>query len=375
MLLFLAGCGGGGGGGGGGGLPALVYSGSSSQANVTTNNSSRLAANVFGSSDTVGIIGGTSIEGGAPAPSATGMEGVARTLNHATRRALASASGRRAVASGVAVPFDETEPCELNMGTVRTNGTLDNVTGTGSFTITFNNCLAAGLTLNGSLAAQVHAADLFTCGGIPTNFTANTSRITIRGSGVSVDAGGSLQVLTDIFSFPMATETVINNLINLNNLTGVMTMAENLVSTGTLDFVCTPNTISNLIFTGRIFDNANGFVDVSTPTPLAFASTSQVFPNSGEMLLAGNASGVTVTALSSTRVQLQRTGDSFMALMNWTDLAGPIGLDIGDGDSDGMHNSWETFYSTVNPGDDPDGADGDNLAEYTNGTNPNVAFQ
>ena len=388
VLATLAACGGG--GGGGGGTTPVVYSGNTSQAAVTTMNASRLTANLFGSNETAGIIGGTSIQGGTPAPSATGMEGVTRTLNRAARRGLAQVKPTRSAqgpTSGVAQPVNFTLGC-TGGGSVNTTGTLDDVTFTGTFTVTFNNCVEEGLTLNGPLTIQILAFQPFTCGlnpedGIPTNFIATTSRITIRGNGVSIDAGGSLQVLTGIISFPMGMETVTNNLINLNNLTGVMTKAENLISTGNLDFVCTPTSISNLIFSGRVFDNVHGFVDVSTPTPFAFASVSQMFPNSGQMVLLGNTSGVVVTALSSTRVQLQPdtdgdgTGDGFMALMNWTDLGGPIGADIGNSDADQMHNSWETFYGmdpTV-PGHDVldnDGFDGNNLTEYQNGTNPNV---
>jgi hypothetical protein len=379
MLLFLAGCGGGGGGGGGGGnLPALVYSGSSSQATVTTTNASRLAANVLGSADTANIIAGISTEGsGSERATSGGLAGVARTLNHATRRALAG--GLRPVAPGVTI--NETDPCENGVGSVRTTGTLNDVTFTGTLSVTFQNCLAAGLTLNGTLDVQVLAFDQATCGGIPTNFIGSTQRITVRGNGVSADAGGSLQVVTSVFPFPMGTETVTNNLVNLNNLTGVMTKAENLVSTGTLDFVCTPTSISGLSFSGRIFDNTHGFVDVTTITLLQI-TTSQVFPNTGEIRLAGGGNPLHVRALSPIQVELQfdtnadNMGDGFAARMKWTELSGPIGADIADADGDGMHNSWETFYGgDLVPTNNNDLDGGDNLAEYQASTNPNVAGQ
>jgi hypothetical protein len=381
MLLFLAGCGGGGGGGGGG---ALTYSGSTSQATVTTMNSSRLAADVFGSNDTAGVIGGTSIESGSSERTAGGgLADVSRTLNRASRRALAQVSRTsfpQGPVSGVATPVNQTMPCDFGNGTVNTTGTLDNVTFTGTVTVTFTNCLIEGLTLNGSANVQILASDPFNCGGIPTNLITSANRITIRGSGVSSDAGGSSQVLIST-NFPF-TETVTNNLVTLNNVIGVMTKAQNLVSTGTLDFLCTPTSISGLTFSGQIFDNVHGFVDVSTIAPLQIA-LSQTFPSTGEIRLAGgNGTALHVTALSSTRVQLQfdtnadNAGDGFAALMNWTDLSGPVGADIGDTDGDGMHNSWEAVNGLLplvnDAAGDPDLDASTNLQEYQNGTNPNV---
>jgi hypothetical protein len=155
-------------------------------------------------------------------------------------------------------------------------------------------------------------------------------------------------------------------------------MGQDLVLVTQYDNIFNPASIANMTIDGLFFDNVHGFVDVSTPTPIAFASVSQMFPNSGQILLAGNASGVTVTALSSTRVQLQRTGDSFMALMNWTELAGPIGADIADADGDGVHDSWETAngLSPTNAADaalDNDGDGARNFVEYLAGTDPNNA--
>jgi hypothetical protein len=352
-----------------------VYSGSTSQATVTAMNASRLSADVFGSADTAGTLIGTSVDGGVSGRTTSGgLAGVARTLNHATRRALTGV--RRAGAAGVT--FNETEPCSGG-GSVNTNGTIDDNTLTGTLTITFNNCTELGLTLNGSATAQVLEFDQVACGGMPTNFVATTSRITVRGNGVSADAGGSLQVITNI---PTSSESVTSNLTNLNNLTGVMTKAEGLFSGGTLNSVCAPSSISNLAFNGQIFDNVHGFVDVSTIT-LGQANLSETFPNTGEIRLDGAAgTALHVRALSSTQVELQfdtngdNAGDGFAARMNWTDLTGPIGADIADTpDGDGMHNSWETFYGLDPQVDDsaldrePDGAN--YLAEYIAGTNPN----
>jgi hypothetical protein len=209
---------------------------------------------------------------------------------------------------------------------------------------------------------------------IPSNFTISFSRITLRGSGVSIDAGGSIQVSTTVFS---NRETTFSNLITLNNLTDVMTKADNLRFDTTYDNVLSPTLIVSMEISGRIFDSVHGFVDVATLQPLTFATLTQLFPDSGRIRLAGNASAIEIEAISSTRVRLfpdlnnDGAADN-TAFMNWTDLSGPVGANIADTDGDGMHNSWETVNNAFNAGADLDGDGFDNFTEYQNGTNPNV---
>jgi hypothetical protein len=379
LLLLLTACGGGG-GEGGGALPALTYSGSTSQATVSTTNASRLTANILGSGDAAGIIGGASLEGGSsPSEAGGGVLSSTRRLARISRDTLvrvhqATVAGRPV--AGV-IPIDETVLCDS--GSARIFGTLAD-DGTGTLAISYSDCRFGDETVNGQGTVRVDVFDLVLG---PTDFTVSFSRATIRGTGISVDGGGSLRV--QLFVPGPNSETLTSNLVTLDNLTGVMTLAENLVFENTYDDIFFPSSIASATVTGRIYDNANGFVDVTTLVLLAFGTLTQLFPDSGTVLLAGNGTAVVVTALSSTRVRLQfdtngdSVGDGFSALMNWTDLSGPIGADIGDTpDGDGMHTSWETFYG-LDPSNnadataDNDAADGDNLAEYQAGTDPNVA--
>jgi hypothetical protein len=369
MLFLLAGCGGG--GGGGGGTTALVYSGNTNHAAVTGTNASKLTADALGSGETAALISGTSIQGdGYTSGAGGGASDVARRLNWAFRYTLARGpSGRQSVAPGVT--FDDTEPCDGGNGTIRTAGTIGD-DGTGTFTITFTNCLLGTDTLNGTATATVAMADLFF--RVPTDFTVNAPRLAIRGPGISNDAGGTLRIQSNLGT---NTETITSNLVTLDNLTGAMTRTENLVLVNVYDNIHNPMAIFNGTITGRIFDSVHGFVDVITITPFQFASTNQVFPNVGVLRLVGNASGAFVTALSFSRVQIQPdanndgTPDGFAALLNWTDLSAPVAADLRDTDMDGMHNSWETVNNAANALDDPDGDGSDNLAEYNAGSNPN----
>jgi hypothetical protein len=372
VLLFLAGCGGGGGGGGAPAPVALVYSGNSSPAIVSTTNASQITAGILGSQNAATVIGGLSTDGGNATPGrGSGLVDLSLRLGREARNAAARAqraSSAPRPAGGV-IPIDDTEPCSGG-GSVRVFGQL-NDNATGSVNISFMNCTEDGQTLNGPGTMVISIFDF----GIPapTLFTISFTRLTVRGAAVSVDATGSVQVQLVLPS----TALVTANLIQLDNNTGRMSKTVDLFvsTTGTGPFT--------VLMTGRVFDQTHGFVDITTPVALSFATGAQLFPDSGTVLLAGNGTGVVVTALSSTMVQLQPdtdgngTGDGFMARMKWTELSGPIGADIADTpDGDGMHNSWETFYGLSPTVDDstgnPDGDGRNNLQEYMAGTNPIV---
>ena len=62
------------------------------------------------------------------------------------------------------------------------------------------------------------------------------------------------------------------------------------------------------------------------------------------------------------------------ATLKWTDLSEPAGTDLGDNDSDGMHNSWETANGLNPDVNDANGSEDvdtfTNLEEYLAGTDP-----
>lgn len=380
-LLSLAACGGGGGGGGGSGSgnsSAVVYGGNTNAAVVTTTNASKLTANVTGSDQTLGIIGGVSVEGsGAAQNQGSGLMDLAwrlsRTLRDTVVRAEQASSAQRPVTA--VIPVDQTDPCDGGNGSVRTSGTL-NDNSTGTLQVSFNSCLIDSVTLNGPATLRVDAvASPFPS---PTDFTLSFERLTLRGPGLSIDAGGTLRA--QLQSGP-DTETITANLVALDNNTGETAKAENLVFVDVYvnTFIGTPIT-SNV--SGKVFDQVHGYVDITTPILLVFGTQTQLFPDSGQMLLTGTNSTVLVTALNSTMVELQldTNGDSTVdntARMKWTELSGPVGSNLADDDGDLMHNSWETVNG-LNPNDGTDAAannDGDaftNLQEYQNGTNPNI---
>jgi len=304
---------------------------------------------------------------------------LSRPLRDIVVRAERASSARR---QAPAVQVNDVEPCDSNIGSVSTSGTLSDVNFTGTLAVSFNGCLIDGVTLNGTAMLRVDHFEFAM--QRPTDFTLSFSRLTLRGSGLSIDAGGSLRWLltgTGCCGVGVTFEryTITANIVSQDKSTGKTTKTEPLAIMNEERLTSTSTSLT-MIVSGRVFDPDHGYVDITTPTPLFFDTVTQLFPNSGQMLLTGTGNrSVRVTALSATLATLALDLDGNgvpenTATVKWTDLTGPVGADLGDADGDGMHNSWETVNG-LNPGlDDAAGdKDGDlitNINEYLAGTNP-----
>jgi hypothetical protein len=357
-------------------MASVQYTGNTSAAVVTTANASRLVANVFGS-DTATInssLADVSTQGIAPQGGNGGLTALTQRLNGSFRETLvrtSMGSAERQLHAGASI--DETELCDS--GSIRTTGTVNDANGTGTLTLTFNDCRTGDATLAGQATVRVDAFDFGS--SLPTDFTASFGRLTLRGPAISIDAGGSTRAQLNIAG---NTETITENLVSLDNLTGRMTKAENLVLVNSYNDILTPSTYSTSP-QGRIFDSELGFVDVAMVTPSVFGTLIQLFPQSGQTSLTGSGSSkISFTALSATLAKLEldldgNGGFENTATLKWTDLSGPVGSDLGDTDRDGMHNSWETANG-LNPNvddadDDKDTDNVKNIDEYLLGTDPN----
>lgn len=377
--VLLVACGGGGGSSGGGGdtVQPVLYTGNSSAAIITPLNASKLLANLLGSEQAATTIVGTDGASGQGAQSAwPGARRLSLLLGRPLRERLQSASGDRV--SPLATPVDEIAPCDNGVGTIHTTGTLSSTDFTGTLTIVFSGCLVDTTTLDGTATLRVDAFDLGF--GVPTDSTLSFVRLTMRGSGLSVDTGGSLRLQVDMAN---NTETMTSNLVSIDNIAARQSKAENLVLASHHDNVISPNSFTATV-SGRVYDQVHGYVDAATIAPLAFATSNQLFPDRGQIVLTGQSSHrVRATALSTavTRLELDLGGGypiGKFAVVEWMQLSGPAGADIGDSDNDGMHNSWETA-NALNPNSASDAAldtDGDatsNIREYYAGANPRSA--
>ena len=378
LFAILTACGGGGGGGGGGSSSggsngsngssgSLNYSGNTSPAVVTGTNAARLVSGVLGDGQTSAAFTAGAV---TPGGSSAGLAELARNLNQGLR--VTGRSGSSGPVPRASIPIDTTVPCDS--GTLHEAGTLnDNATGT--LAVTYNDCRTGTQTVSGSATLRLDAFDLLR--RIPTDYTITFPRLTLRGSAGSQDLSGSLRTQTNVGA---NTETITINLVSLDNATGIMAKAEDFVLVDVFDNVISPSNMAETL-SGRIFDAAHGYVNISTNAPFFSASISQSFPSTGQVQLtgAGNAH-IRVSAISSqmAMVDLDLNGDNAFetsARLQWTDFSRPVGADLADSDGDGMHNSWETAYGLDphNPTDaalDKDNDGASNKDEYLAGTDP-----
>ena len=367
LVVACGGGGGDGGGGGGSGTAPLQYSGSTSAAVITTTNAAALTANLTGATDVAAAT--SAVSASDQATSAQGMRQLANSLTQVLRSAL---DQQGTVDSGLtSVLFDDTQACD-NGGTVRVSGDVDPLSGTGTANVTYTNCQVDQDAISGQATMRIDRA-VTGAVFIPTDFTLTFPRLTLRGS-VNIDIGGSIRVVAG--DFIQGLETITENVVVLHNSTGRMTKTENMVYVDRYDNIDNPTTYTETM-TGRLFDSVHGFVDITTITPLLFSSATQQFPNGGLLQLASGGRRIHATAFSSgiVRIALDLDNDGAFetrAMLGWAQLSGPLGADLGDSDSDGLHNSWETANAVNDPAQDSDGDGFSNLSEYLGGGNPTV---
>ncbi|MCW5659194.1 MAG: VCBS repeat-containing protein [Burkholderiaceae bacterium] len=357
-------------------MQPVLYTGNTSAASITTLNASKLVANLLGNEQAATtIVGPTGTSGDAARSAGRRVDRMSLWLGRRVRERSQSASGERVSPQDT---VDETAPCDNGVGSIHTTGTVSNTDYTGTLTLVFSGCLVDTSTLDGTATLRVDAFDLGF--GVPTDFTLSFVRLAIRGTGLSVDSGGSLRMQVDLAG---KTETLTSNLVSIDNLAARQSKTENLVLASRYDNGVSPNSFTAIV-SGRIYDQVHGYVDAATPVPLAFATPNQLFPDRGQIVLTGQSQHrIRATALSTAVVRLELDlGGGYpigeFAVVGWTQLAGPAGADIGDDDNDGLHNSWEAANgldpnSASDAATDSDADGNSNIREYYAGADPRSA--
>jgi uncharacterized repeat protein (TIGR01451 family) len=342
-----------------------VYSGSTNPAVITTTNAGALAANVVGG----GIPGGSAVN--LSVASGASSEGVLK-ISHRLNRVVRAGNivPRLRSAKPTLAPFEVVEACDS--GSIRISGDIQG-DGTGTGNVTYNACREGDTTISGRGTIRVdhfNEAD-----GVLADYTLDFVRLQLRGSGVNADLTGSFRSQND---YPGPNERLIANMVVLDNLTGRMSRADNLVQAVLYQNAVSPTSPYTERTEGRLYESAHGYVDIQTLIPFAFAPPA-ASPSSGIMEMTGaGGARIRLTTLSTSllTLALDVDGDTVFenaAILGWEDLGGQVGDNLADSDGDGMHDSWEVAngLDPSNAGDaalDADGEGASNLAEYNAGT-------
>ncbi len=295
-IAALSACGGGGGGGPAASGGGVVYTGVTTPATVTNTNANALAGNVTGSTKTTGTV---SVTGAVAASSNTPrvsriMPLISSKVNQVTGNAVTNAG----VVYGAATPVSGTSPCAVS-GAVSYSGSIDNVTGAGSVSFTFSQCVEAAGTLSGGMTVTVNGYDLVN--SVITDASVSFASLSFNDSVATVIMGGTF---TDVLNQTTSTRTQTANFIAVDNASGKQVKLQNYQ----VVTVLAPNWSLPLSYTlqssGRVFDSSYGYIDVSTTSPLLFASMTALYPYAGGPVVLTGAppSQVTVQPASATNV-------------------------------------------------------------------------
>jgi hypothetical protein len=270
------------------------------------------------------------------------------------------------------------EPIFCDSGSGHISGSLNDATGEGTLTITYNNCMLDGVTYNGSGTARV---DHFDWGYMyPTDMTMNFIRMTFKSTEMNVDLSGTFRMET---LFGTNTIRMTMHYVSQDNVTMKMYKFENFMMTSVFDDIDFPTTMSTT-FTGspaRIYDSIHGYVDGDTTTPFVHSSMALDYPDSDGIMLfyGGGGHSIKLTVLSASHIMIELDMDGVagyetLHYLLWEELAADSGTDLTDSDGDGMHDEWETNYG-LDPSLDDSALDLDsdtfsNLTEYQSGTRP-----
>lgn len=377
--LFFTGCGG---GGGGDSPPARVlqpigYVGSTAPAVVSIANTPTLVTNVlFGGSSAGGVPSAAVIAGSAaqPGETATGAERATDVLHYGLDAIIGNAShGYSMPAAGT---IRETNYCVSGYYTV--DGYLDDVTGTGTLTFDYYNCLLDGTTYDGMIYVTVHYVDYYSMG-----MTMDHVLLHMSGPDINISMSGPIQI-DDSVSGNSYSERLTLNHTEQDNNSGKMYKYEGFAITYLIDDAWSYYSGGSITYSGvpaLMYDSIHGSLAASSIVPFEFSSITRAYPDlGGQLVMTGDQSGIQLIVASPRHVKLELdldgvAGYEVIRYVLWSELNNVAALDLADSDGDGMHDSWEDSFGLDSSVDDAaDNLDGDgltNLEEYEQGYNPN----
>ena len=366
-------------GGDDGGSPAgrvlqpIAYTGNTSPVAITLTNTPILVTNVlFGGSAAADIpIAAIITEAGAP--SAEGPNGVDQLMNliHSSMDSILgdATHGYQLPAAEV---VSETNYCESGYYTV--NGTLNDMTGTGTLTFDYYNCLMEGLSFDGMVYVTVNYMDYYSLG-----MTMDFVLMNVSGPGVNVGMSGIIQIDDSISGNSLIEQSLMNYTEKLYDINR-MYKYDNFSMHAIIDDVFSYYSGGSISYHGTLYDSVYGGLTVDTNMPLRFSSTSRLYPDlGGQLVFTGNLSAIQLTVESGRHTKLEldldgALGYEVVRYVLWSELDNAASLNLADSDGDAMHDSWESTYG-LDPSLDDAAEDDDedgltNLEEYQQGYDP-----
>ncbi len=279
--FILGACGGGGGGGAG-----LTYTGKTTQASVSPENSGKILSDVqeFGAG-----LRNEEISFLKPGKTGTQPDQTTIMFNIMQHIRAAISNQNRHFAANKVVPINETELGSCG-GNLTITGTFDDVTEEINLNFHFNQFCENGTTTSGTINAQ----------GNETQFTVTYSAVTITRLSNTVSIAGTVDF--EIHTTNQSTMTM--NAVVQDHLSGKSFQLENYRVTATESETGTTFNIS-----GRFFSSDEGFIDITTITPF-FVANANEFPSSGVLeILGSNGTKARLTATNSTGFKLEVDAD------------------------------------------------------------------
>jgi hypothetical protein len=301
-------------------------------------------------------------------PGLPGFAGVHSKIRPGQQMTPSSAGSRVMIAA--ATP-DDSQECDS--GKIDYYFDLSNITGLGTIVIDYDNCVFDGVTTSGILVEEVLDFDINNLVILYATLTFN--RLITSFNGISTINSGSIEI-HDYNNQELVKENVVYGEMGSDR----MIRLDNMVFDQRFEDVIGVGDLTETV-TGRVYDSAYGYVDITTARPIQYDSALGYIPTDGEVLLAGSngsAARLEFTGGLNLMISLDSDGNGDYESFSFINLvrlhSGEYG-DLGDDDGDGMPNSWEDFYG-LDPQDDSDAGldlDGDsisNLVEYRAGKNP-----
>ncbi|WLI90646.1 hypothetical protein Q4S45_05875 [Massilia sp. R2A-15] len=319
-LLMLASCGGGGGSASAPAPGAPV----STLSPISASNSTQVASNAYAANGSIGdsstgvssLLTGVSVDGKAP--------GVVNPALALLKRSYAG--GAPALLTGVS--SSQTQAC-AGGGTITVSGTAAGSNGPANgdkFSITANNCVEAGTTMNGAISMTFSniSGNLFGTGAGAATMDMTFTDFTVAEGTTSATVAGDMKLVMSQTAAGTVSLAISGTSLQSIERKGGVKVSDFRLSNYTATVSGSGNTFSvstNYALTGTFGSLGQLSVTVSTLQPFVVGDSG--VPSSGSMIINGAASSVTATVVPGNKVRLDYSakGDGVITQTNtiaWT---------------------------------------------------------